>query len=105
MCSPEDFEYKRQRIEEEEERNMAPRRGRILEAIHHGGPHAGEGKENDQRTETSGEQEKMPAFEELYTPVTPPLSTYQANQTQAPRSLMQPCRLTSRRSQEPALSK
>ena len=27
LCSPEDFEYKRQRIEEEEERNTAPRRG------------------------------------------------------------------------------
>ena len=26
LCSPEDFEYKRQRIEEEEEQNTAPRR-------------------------------------------------------------------------------
>ena len=44
LCSPEDFEYERQRIEEEEERNMAPRRGSILEGVHHGGTCPGEAK-------------------------------------------------------------
>ena len=58
LCSPDDFKYERQRLEEEEERNMAPRRGRILREVHHRGPHAGEEKENCQRTETSGENEQ-----------------------------------------------
>ena len=49
LCSPEDFKYKRQRIEEEGDKNTAPRRGHVLEEIHHGGPHARKAKKNNQR--------------------------------------------------------
>ena len=58
LCRPEDFEYERQRIEEEKERNLAPRRERILGEVHHAGPQAGEGKENEEKTETWGGNEK-----------------------------------------------
>ena len=52
---------------------MPPRRGRTLGEVHHGRPHAREGKENDQRTEASGgEQEKTPTPEDLQAPGRPP---------------------------------
>ena len=73
MCRPEDFEYKQQRIEEEEKRNLAPRSESLLGEVHHGGPQAKGGKENKQKSKTSGgEQEKMLTQEDPQAPGRPP---------------------------------